>query len=177
MVHALQGFNQAFLIHGACTRNNFQSLDAFAQFLIGKCSKFRTGNDVAVSICSVPQTDLSTDFLGRTRRIARHDLNLNTRVDTFLHSLRHTGTHGVGNGHHAHEVEFVGHHFAALDGCIAFLQNLVSETKGTHSAVLISEELAVNFLARYAAVEGGTERVHNFGSTLHIHHALTGHNS
>ena len=53
LVVCLECFYKAFLIHRAGTGDDFQFTNALFKLLVGKLSKLRTGDDVAISVCRI----------------------------------------------------------------------------------------------------------------------------
>ena len=102
---ALKGFNQSLLVHRTCAGNNLEVVDACLELLVAKCGKLGTGDNVAVVVGVLPQSDLAANLLGSARGVARYNLDADASVDTLLDGGGHIAAHGVGNGCGSHKAE------------------------------------------------------------------------
>ena len=103
LVLRLQCFDQPPFIHRTRTGDNLQTADTTGEFGIAECFELRSGDDIAVAVTLGPQSHLPPDFLGSTRRIARHNLHVDARIEAFTDGCRHLLAYRVGNRHDALE--------------------------------------------------------------------------
>ena len=72
----LQRFDEALLVQGACTSDDFEFVYTIIDFFVAERFEFRSRDDGAFAVMFAPQTDLTTDFCSRCRGVARNDLHI-----------------------------------------------------------------------------------------------------
>ncbi len=146
----LECLNQTLLIHRAGTGNNLQFSDTFTELTVRKFCELNTGDDIAVGVSFViPKTNLASDFLCCSGRIACYNFNLDSCVDYLVDGIWYIDTYRVGNSHNSEECKIVGNDFAIFNRRIIVVKFLISEAEGTHSLILIFEKLCINLFIGY----------------------------
>ena len=168
----LQSFNQSFLIHRSCTRDNLQIQDSLIQFLVRKFSKFRSCNDILIVILCSPQTYLTADFLSCTRSITSDNLHIDSCIHTFSNGGRNILTNRITDSHNTHKGQIISHDLTILEYVSLTIKHLISEAESTHSLVLIFNQLILNIGFRNIILDILAQATYDFRCTLDIENCL-----
>lgn len=112
-----------------------------------------------------------TDFFGGSGCVAGYNLDLDAGINHLAHSIRHISAHRVRDCHNTEECQIFGYDLVVFDCLVAVTEFLICETESSHSLILISEELGIDFLFGHS---GGvlTHTEDDFGSTFDIEDCL-----